>query len=88
MSELSIGCPEATASRISRARASESAFCARAPDTWVFRSVSCWFDSVTLPLPKYRLERARNASTLPSASDTLSRSFSSSPDSHLLAERA
>jgi hypothetical protein len=52
MSELSIGWPEATASRISRARASESAFCARAPDTWVFRSVSCWFDSVTLPLPK------------------------------------
>ncbi len=55
MSELSIGCPEATASRISRARASESAFCARAPDTWVFRSVSCWFDSVTVPLPKIQV---------------------------------
>jgi succinoglycan biosynthesis transport protein ExoP len=54
MSELSIGCPEATASRINRARASESAFCARAADTWVFRSVSCWFDSVTEPLPKNR----------------------------------
>ena len=53
---ISIGCPEATASRISRARASASAFCARAADTWVLSSVSCWFDRLVLLLPKNRLE--------------------------------
>ena len=29
---------------MSRARASASAFCARAAETWLLSSVSCWFD--------------------------------------------
>src|SRR3954466_700771 len=87
-SEESSDWPERSASRICRARASVSAFCARAAETWLLNSVSCWPTRLVLLLPTNRLDLARYSSTLASASDTLLRNFSSSPDSHWPAERA
>ena len=69
-------------SRIILALASASAFCARAAASWALTSPSVCADSVVLLLPTRRLDLARKASTLASASSTFCRMVSISPESH------
>ena len=88
LSEDSIGPPECSISRMSLALASASAFCARAAASCVLTSPSCWAESVVLLGPTSRLDLARKASTLASASATFLRIPSISPASHWLALRA
>jgi hypothetical protein len=77
MSEDSIVSPDLSMSRISLALAPASDFNARAAASCAFRSPSCCTESVVLFGPTRRLDLARNASTLASA--TFLRSVSISP---------
>ncbi len=88
MSEDSIGSPDLSMSRISLALAPASDFCARAAASCVLRSPSCCTESVVLFGPTRRLDLARNASTLASASATFLRICSISPESQVPALRA
>src|SRR4029078_13164439 len=68
-SEESSDWPDLSASRICRARASVSAFCARAAETWLLNSVSCWLTRLVLLVATNRFDLALYSSTLHSDSD-------------------